>query len=51
MNKLVQFTILFAVLGLIGCQSLKDRMSGHESEKSATAQQKDEKSNKTKSYY
>ena len=27
MNKLAQLTILAAIFGLIGCQSLQDRMS------------------------
>jgi protein involved in sex pheromone biosynthesis len=45
MNKLIQLTILAAVLGLIGCQSLKDRMSGHheQQEKTETMNKKDMK--------
>ena len=44
MNKLAQFTILAAIFGLIGCQSLHDRMSSHKEDKPAT--EKDMKAKK-----
>ena len=46
MNKLAQLTILAAIFGLIGCQSLQDRMSSPKEDKPAA-----EKDTKAKKLY